>query len=117
MNECAARWAVVVGPSRVGEVDLEDRDVCAGDEANDLCAYTEQYRFALMRRPFLDAVPPTDAVGDFNVWGVGVSVGARYRCVVDVGVELFPLGALSSFEVRLGEWGSRECLLQGRVEL
>jgi hypothetical protein len=45
---------VVVSPGRVREVNLDDRDVTAGNEPDDLGTYSEQDRFALVRRPFIE---------------------------------------------------------------
>src|SRR5262245_57235971 len=79
VDEGAAGRAVVGRPVGVGEVDLQDRVVGAGDQADDRGPDPEVDRLALVGGPVLDAGPGADVVGDPDVGGVGVPVGAGER--------------------------------------
>jgi hypothetical protein len=106
VDEGAAGWAVIGRPVGVGEVDLEDCEVAAGPDADDLGPDAKHDRLTLVGRPCIDAAPPAGRVADLDVGGVGVTVGARYRGLVKLGVEVLPFREPRRLERGLAQPGS-----------
>jgi hypothetical protein len=76
VDESAAGRAVVRRPDRVDEVDLQDGEVAARPDADDLGPDAEDDSFAFVSRPCAGTGPPADRVTDRYVGGIGVPVGA-----------------------------------------
>src|SRR5215470_11490273 len=117
VDEGAARWAVTGRPVGVGEVDLEDCEVAAGQDADDLGPDAKHDRLTLVGRPCVDAAPPAGRVADLDVGGVGVTVGARYRGLVKLGVEVLPFREPRRLERGLAQPGSLSRLPQCGTQL
>jgi hypothetical protein len=106
MDEGAAGWAVIGRLGGVGEVDLKDGEVAARPDAEDLGTDAGHDRLAFVGRPCTDAVPPAGRVGDLDPGGLDVAVGARYRGLVELGVEVLPFREPRRFERGLAQPGS-----------
>src|SRR5215471_21110280 len=88
-------WGAVIGPfGGVGEVDLKDGDVAAGEHVHDRGPDPHRDRFSFFRRPGVDPVPVSSRVADIDLGGEKLLICPRYGPLVQDAVELVPLLAL-----------------------